>query len=61
MLNSNNSTTILGLIAGITEILLEFEYIDRRIGGVIVAFSFLGLGFLSNNSKKKTEDKWRKL
>lgn len=59
MLNPNNLTTTLGLIAGIAEILIEFEYIDKRLGGVILALSLLGWGFLTNNPPAKTEQKWR--
>lgn len=58
MLNSNNLTTALGLIAGIAEILIEFEYIEKRLGGVILALSLLGWGFLTN-LPTKAEQKWR--
>lgn len=59
-MNSNNLTTILGLIASTAEILIEFEYIDKRIGGVIIALSLLGWGFLTNKLPLKIEEKWRK-
>lgn len=48
MLNPSNLTTALGLIAGIAEILIEFEYIDKRTGGTILALSLLMWGFLTN-------------
>ena len=59
-MNSNNLTTIFGLIASISEILIEFEYIDQKTGGVIIALSLLGWGFLTNNLPVKIEEKWRK-
>lgn len=59
MLNTNNLTTALGLIAAIAEILIEFEYIDKKLGGVILALSLLGWGFLTNNLPTKTEQKRR--
>lgn len=58
MLNTNNLTTAFGLIAGIAEILIEFEYVDKRVGGVILALSLLVWGFLTNKPAK-TEKKWR--
>ena len=59
-MNSNNLTTIFGFIASISEILIEFEYIDKKTGGVIIALSLLGWGFLTNNLPVKIEEKWRK-
>lgn len=60
MLNPNNLTTALGLIAGIAEILIEFEYLDRRIGGTILAFALLAWGFLTNKLQVKTEERWKR-
>ncbi len=59
-MNPNNLTTIFGLIASIAEILIEFEYIDKRLGGVIIAISLLGWGFLTNKLPARIDEKWRK-
>ena len=59
-MNSNNLTTTFGLIASVTEILIEFEYIDKRIGGVIIALNLLGWSYLTNNLQSRIEENWRK-
>lgn len=52
-------TTTLGMIAGITEILIEFDYIDRRFGGVVLGISLLFWGLLTNRTSSEVEAKWR--
>lgn len=49
-LNFDNSTTILALIAGVTEVLLEFEYVDKRIGGLCLGLSLVFWGTLTNKN-----------
>lgn len=53
-------TTLFALIAGIAEILIEFEYLEKRVGGVVLGISLFLWGFLTNKSQKKAENKWKR-
>lgn len=52
-------TTTLGMITGITEILIEFDYIDRRFGGVVIGISLLFWGLLTNKISSQIEARWK--
>lgn len=58
-LTTDKLTTTLGIIAGITEILIEFDYIDQKIGGVVLGVSLLCWGVLTNKVLPQIEAKWR--
>lgn len=58
-LTTDKLTTLLGIIAGITEVLIEFDYIDRRAGGVVLGVSLLFWGVLTNKTSSQIEAKWR--
>lgn len=47
-LTPDRLTTIFALIAGITEVLIEFEYVDKRAGGLILGVSLVFWGFFTN-------------
>lgn len=51
-LTHDNLTTLFALTAGITEVLIEFEYLDKRIGGAILGVSLVFWGFLTNRPRK---------
>lgn len=48
-LTSDKLTTFFALVAGISEVLIEFEYIDKRVGGLALGFSLVFWGLLTNN------------
>lgn len=51
-LTHDDLTTLFALTAGIAEVLIEFEYLDKRIGGVILGVSLAFWGFLTNKTRK---------
>lgn len=54
-------TTFFSLTAGILEVLIEFDYIDKRAGGLALGISLVFWGFLTNNLAFKVEKKSKKL
>lgn len=59
-LTPDKLTTFFALIAGIVEVLIEFKYVDQRIGGLILGISLVFWGFFTNKLTPQTERKSKK-
>jgi hypothetical protein len=54
-LNPDRLTTIFALIAGVIEVLMEFEYVDKRIGGLCLGLCLVFWGALTNKTTHKNK------
>lgn len=56
-LTPDRLTTFFALTAGIAEVLMEFGYIDERVGGLTLGISLVFWGFFTNKLTFKVANK----